>query len=166
MHGLTVPSFLPMKKNPAPKGDVDEQIMPAARDSLCFSMLSLSGLDMLNKRQVGRGAPERRSIAQTYVWWDGRGRERASDLLKTMWMSWYSDGTLMKSAGWETTGRRADWRHEDKQSLLQESTDCSSIQGVDYGGWVMDSLEPLETDVKEKKLFSHNDFLKLKVQWG
>lgn len=47
--------FLSTKKNPAPKGDVDGQMMPAARESG-------SGLEMLYRQLVGKGAPVIKSI--------------------------------------------------------------------------------------------------------
>lgn len=67
IHGRSDPSFLPTKKNPAATGEDDGRIIPAASDSLMyFSIATCSGLDMLYNRLEGKGAPGRRSIAQSY----------------------------------------------------------------------------------------------------
>lgn len=48
MCGLGVLSFFSTKKNPAPSGDEDGQIIPAAMESeMYFSMAPLSGRDRL-----------------------------------------------------------------------------------------------------------------------
>ena len=67
MHGLRDPSFSPTKKNPAPAGDEERQIMLAARDSLKYlSIASVSGLDRENRRPLGGVVLDLRSIAQSY----------------------------------------------------------------------------------------------------
>ena len=46
--------FLPTKKKPAPAGEEEGQMIPAARDSpRYFSMASVSGLDRENRRPPG-----------------------------------------------------------------------------------------------------------------
>ena len=66
MQGLRDPSFFPTKKNPAPAGDEEERMIPAARDSLrYFSMTSVSGLDRENRRPLGGEVPDLRSMAQS-----------------------------------------------------------------------------------------------------
>lgn len=48
MHGQSLPSFLPTMKKPAPTGEVDGLVTPAASDSLMyFSMAARSGRDRL-----------------------------------------------------------------------------------------------------------------------
>lgn len=69
-------SFLATKKKPAPRGDEDGWIMPAARDSLMyFPMASLSGRERLYNLLEGKDDPGRRSTAQSYGLWGGGGRE-------------------------------------------------------------------------------------------
>ena len=57
MQGLRVLSFFPTKKNPAPAGDDDRQMIPAARDSArYFSIASLPrGRDSEKMRPRGGG---------------------------------------------------------------------------------------------------------------
>lgn len=76
MQGLREP-----KKNPAPTGEVEWRMIPAARESMYFSILWRSGLVRLNRLLEGSRAPGRRSIAQSYGRWGGK--KRALDLLKT-----------------------------------------------------------------------------------
>jgi hypothetical protein len=65
-HGLSDLSFF-TKKNPAPTGEEDGVISPAARESwMYFSIASYSGQERLHNRLLGRGAPGWRSIAQSY----------------------------------------------------------------------------------------------------
>lgn len=65
MHGLKVLS-LATKKKPAPTGEEDGQIRPAANESwIYFSIASLSGQDKLYSRLAGRGAPGSKSIVQS-----------------------------------------------------------------------------------------------------
>ena len=54
------------KHKAAPTGEEEGRIMPAASDwEMYFSIDSLSGLDRLYRRLVGRGAPGRRSMGQS-----------------------------------------------------------------------------------------------------
>lgn len=56
------------------------------------SMIHLTGLGRSYNGLDGNGALGRRSITQSHGWWGGR--QRALDLLKTWWKSWYTGGTL------------------------------------------------------------------------
>lgn len=85
------PSFFSTKKNPAPNGEEEQRIMSAASESLMqVSMASCSGREMLNNWLEGNGAPDRRSIAQSYGWWGGK--EKALVLLNSAVRLWYSEG--------------------------------------------------------------------------
>ncbi len=91
IHGRRVPSFLPTKKNPAPRGDEEGRIIPAASELLMYSSIATrSGLEMLYRRLRGNVDPGNRSMAQSY----GRcgGSERALCLQNTSEISWYSAG--------------------------------------------------------------------------
>lgn len=127
MQGLREPSFLPMKKNPAPTGEDKVRIITAKDSLMYFSLLSLSDKPergWLCNLLEGKRVPGSKSIGQSYARWGGG--ERTLDLLKTWWRSWYSEGTLVRSTG-ESSGRgpvrgfAADWREVDKQWLLQDS---------------------------------------------
>ena len=75
-------SFLSTKKNPAPAGDDEGRISPAASESLIyFSMALVSGEDRENNHPLGGEVPGTKSMAQSY----GRcgGSEVARALLNT-----------------------------------------------------------------------------------
>lgn len=75
-------SFFSTKKNPAPTGDEEGRIMPAAKESEMYvSIASRSGCEMLYKRLVGNGAPGSNSIAKSYGRWGGN--DLALSLQKT-----------------------------------------------------------------------------------
>lgn len=64
MHGRKDLSIF-TKKNPAPRGEQDGQIIPTTRDSVIYcSMASPSGHDTLYSRLEGRDAPVNKSMAQ------------------------------------------------------------------------------------------------------
>ncbi len=66
MQGQSVLSFLSTKKNPAPSGEELDRIIPAASESEMYDcMASLSGLDRLYNRLVGKGAPGSKSMEQS-----------------------------------------------------------------------------------------------------
>ena len=74
IQGHSERSFLLTKKNPAPTGDEDGRMIPAARDSPIYSSMdSRSGQERLNRQLLGRGDPGRRSIAHHH-----KGDEGAS----------------------------------------------------------------------------------------
>lgn len=64
MQGQWVPSFLPTKKNPAPDGEDDGQIIPAASKSWMSFSMSCSETDRLKSQLLGSGTPGKRSIEQ------------------------------------------------------------------------------------------------------
>lgn len=76
MQGRSVLSFLSTKKNPAPAGDEDGRMMPAARDDEREAM-SQYIKSSLGGEELGGG-----------------GREVALALLKTSWRSREQAGTL------------------------------------------------------------------------
>lgn len=53
MQGLREPSFLPRKKKPAPAGDEEGWIIPAATASMYFSMASLSRCGQREEATLG-----------------------------------------------------------------------------------------------------------------
>lgn len=66
LHGLKVPSFFPTKKNPAPTGEDEGQMKPAAKEScIYFSMVCRSEWERLYSLLVGSGALGRSSTAQS-----------------------------------------------------------------------------------------------------
>lgn len=80
-------SFFSKKKKPAPTGEEEGRMGPAATESVVyFSMASRSGLDRLKSLLVGRGAPGSRSMAQSYSQWGGS--KEAEVLQKTCCRSW------------------------------------------------------------------------------
>ncbi len=123
IHGR-VPSFLPMKKNPAPRGDEEGWIIPAASELLMYSSIATrSGLEMLYRRLRGNVDPGNRSMAQSY----GRcgGSESALCLQNTSEISWYSAGIDDRSGRsgsgfwWVTEEGRADRKQLARQVELQ-----------------------------------------------
>ncbi len=66
MQGRREPSFFPTKKNPAPAGEEEGRMSPAARESeIYFSMASLSGAESEYNMPLGGDIPGTRSIAQS-----------------------------------------------------------------------------------------------------
>lgn len=77
MHGLSVPSFLLMKKKPAPRGEEEGLIIPTVGESqMYFSIASYTGQERLYNQLLGRGAPGWRLMAQSYSQWSGNDRLR------------------------------------------------------------------------------------------
>ena len=66
MQGRSVLSFFSTKKKPAPAGDEEGRMMPAARPSLIYvSIAPLSGTDREYRRPLGGVAPGWRLMAQS-----------------------------------------------------------------------------------------------------
>ena len=66
MQGLRDLSFLPTKKKPAPAGDEEGRMIPAAKeDRMYSSMACRSGAEREYKRPLGDEVPGRRSMAQS-----------------------------------------------------------------------------------------------------
>ncbi len=66
MQGRREPSFFPTKKNPAPAGEEEGRMSPAARESeIYFSMASLSGTESEYNLPLGGDIPGTRSMAQS-----------------------------------------------------------------------------------------------------
>ena len=92
---IIITIILPTKINPAPVGEEEGRMMPAARDSLRYlSIAAVSGRDSENRHPLGGVVPGWRSIAQSYGLYGGR--QVARDLQKTLLRSWYSTGTLAR----------------------------------------------------------------------
>lgn len=66
MQGRRVLSLLSTKKNPAPAGEEDGRMMPAASELLMYSSMALvSGADREKSLPLGGDEPGRRSMAQS-----------------------------------------------------------------------------------------------------
>ncbi len=66
MQGRSEPSFFPTKKNPAPAGEEEGRMSPAARESeIYFSMASLSGTESEYNLPLGGDIPGTNSMAQS-----------------------------------------------------------------------------------------------------
>ena len=72
MQGLRLPSFFPTKKNPAPAGDDEGRMSPAAKLSpMYLSIARRSGAEREKRRPLGGLVPARRLIMQSYTRWGG-----------------------------------------------------------------------------------------------
>lgn len=120
------PSFLLTKKNPAPAGDEDGRMRPAAStSSRYFCMASLSGAHSEYNLPRGGVVPGRRSMAQLYGRWGGN--DVALVLLKNCYRSKYSAGTHNRSGNSsfpEPAGKESLWK--ERQPPSPESYLCSS----------------------------------------
>ena len=66
MHGVRDASFLHTKKNPAPRGEEEGHMMPAASELVMYSsVVARSGREMLYRWLQRRVDPGSRSIAQS-----------------------------------------------------------------------------------------------------
>ena len=90
-------------------------------------------MERLYNRPTGRGAPERRSMAQSYRQWGGS--ESALSLLKTGAKSWYAGGIPVRTGGESAGlaplgGEEAERRQLAWQAMLQPR-----IRPVDQETW-------------------------------
>ena len=80
MQGRRDLSFFPTKKNPAPAGNDDGRLIPAAKESLIYLSIALvSGADR-EKNRLLEGGSAREEVNSTVIWTMWRRQRRGPDV--------------------------------------------------------------------------------------